>query len=57
MLGKPVLCLHRQGARVSKMITGNSEPGISVRAYTNQAGALEAMAEFLAALGAGAGRQ
>jgi hypothetical protein len=51
MLGKPVLCLHRQSARVSKMITGNSEPGISVRAYTDQAGALGAMAEFLAALG------
>lgn len=32
-LGKPVLCLHREGARVSKMITGNPDPNLTVRAY------------------------
>jgi len=30
---KPVLCLHRQGIRVSKMITGNDHPRICVRDY------------------------
>jgi len=49
-LGKPVLCLHRQGARVSKMITGNSEPGLKVEAYADQAEALRAAASFVAAL-------
>jgi len=32
---KPVLCLHRQGIRVSKMITGNDHPKICVRDYEN----------------------
>lgn len=47
-LGKPVLCLYRQGARVSKMITGNSEPGLTLATYANQAEALTAVARFLA---------
>jgi nucleoside 2-deoxyribosyltransferase len=34
-IGKPVLCLHHQDYRVSKMITGNSDPALSVRAYAN----------------------
>jgi nucleoside 2-deoxyribosyltransferase len=46
-LGKPVLCLHRQGARVSKMLTGNSEPGMRVRAYWDEGEALRLIAEFL----------
>ncbi|HNT25295.1 MAG TPA: nucleoside 2-deoxyribosyltransferase [Anaerolineales bacterium] len=32
-LGKPVLCLHRQGVKISKMITGNPAPHLSVLAY------------------------
>ncbi len=31
--GKPVLCLHRADARVSKMITGNPDANLRVRAY------------------------
>ena len=30
---KPVLCLHKHGNRVSKMITGNTHPFITVRDY------------------------
>ncbi len=32
-LGKPVLCLYREGVRVSKMITGNDSPGLQIYAY------------------------
>ena len=39
-LGKPVLCCYRAGARVSKMLTGNSTPGLSVRAYRDEAEAV-----------------
>lgn len=31
--GKPVLCLHNQAAVVSKMITGNPHPSLTVSAY------------------------
>jgi nucleoside 2-deoxyribosyltransferase len=30
---KPVLCLHKHGFRVSKMIAGNTHPSIMVRGY------------------------
>jgi len=33
--GKPVLCLHRQGSTVSKIILGNTEPNITVESYTS----------------------
>jgi nucleoside 2-deoxyribosyltransferase len=48
-LHKPVLCLYRQGARVSKMITGNDEPTITVSAYPNQAAALDMVRRFVSA--------
>jgi hypothetical protein len=48
-LGKPVLCLYREGAKVSKMLTGNSEPGLMVRSYVDEPQALGVVAEFLAA--------
>jgi len=34
-IGKPVLCLHQKDRRVSKMITGNSDPALSIKAYAN----------------------
>ncbi len=49
--GKPVLCLYRHGARVSKMITGNSEPRLRLAAYRDQAEALEAIGHFVKGLG------
>ncbi len=33
---KPVLCLHRKGTPVSKMITGNYDPSLTVLAYANE---------------------
>ncbi len=44
---KPVLCCYRAGARVSKMITGNTAPGMRVRTYQNEAEALKVLEEFL----------
>lgn len=45
--GKPVLCLHRAGVRVSKMITGCPGPGVEVAAYPDLEGALARVAAFL----------
>jgi len=33
---KPVLCLHIKGTPVSKMITGNGDPNLTVLAYSNK---------------------
>lgn len=34
-LGKPVLCISMEGRKVSKMITGNSDPNLSIATYQN----------------------
>ena len=34
-IGKPVLCLYQKDRRVSKMITGNLNPGLTTQAYVN----------------------
>lgn len=47
---KPVLCIFRQGVRVSKMITGNTMPGLQVAEYTNEREAIEIVRNFLANL-------
>jgi hypothetical protein len=47
-LGKPVLCLYQQSRLVSKMITGNSQPGLVVRRYQDTPQALKLVQEFLA---------
>jgi hypothetical protein len=46
-LVKPVLCLYLQGARVSKMITGNTKPTIQVTTYQTESEALALVDEFL----------
>ncbi len=46
-LGKPVLCLYRSGAPVSKMLTGNRSPGLVVSAYEAVPGLLAELAKFL----------
>lgn len=33
---KRVLCLHRQGIRISKMLSGNNHPGIQIRTYQDE---------------------
>jgi nucleoside 2-deoxyribosyltransferase len=49
-LGKRVLCLHRQGCKVSKMILGNPDPQLSVRAYTTVDQAVNLLEEYLAGI-------
>jgi nucleoside 2-deoxyribosyltransferase len=34
-IGKPVLCLYQKNRKVSKMITGNSNPGLNIQAYAS----------------------
>ncbi len=34
-IGKPVLCIHELGRKVSKMITGNPDPAIITKSYEN----------------------
>ena len=46
-LGKPVLCLHRQGVKISKMITGNPDPRLAVQAYVTAEQAVELLRAHL----------
>ena len=46
-IGKPVLCIHQQGRKVSKMITGNPDPAISVQSYSNLEEAISQARGFL----------
>jgi len=47
-LGKPVLCLHQRDRRVSKMITGNPNLALCIRAYTDVKEAISQARAFLA---------
>lgn len=41
-LGKPVLALYQEGRKISKMITGNPDPNLSVECYrTSEEAALQ----------------
>lgn len=46
-LGKPVLCLYRADRKVSKMLTGNPDPRLSLAGYDTTAAALNAARKFL----------
>ena len=46
--GKPVLCLAREGVRVSKMLTGIRRPGFEFQTYGTQEAAFAHLAAFLA---------
>ncbi len=46
-LGKPVLALHQEGYRLSKMISGNPDPKLFVRTYQKPEHAIEQIREFL----------
>jgi nucleoside 2-deoxyribosyltransferase len=48
--GKPVLCLHRAGVPVSKMITGNDSVGLEVRAYRQEAAIPAMLQDYLGKL-------
>ncbi len=47
--GKPVLCCHRTGVRVSKMLTGIRQEGMAMGAYGDVAELLARVDAFLAA--------
>jgi nucleoside 2-deoxyribosyltransferase len=47
-LNKPVLCVYREGQPVSKMLSGNSQPFISVKSYRNTDEVIELIRAFLA---------
>jgi nucleoside 2-deoxyribosyltransferase len=49
-LGKPVLCCYRSGMKVSKMITGNTSPGLKVCEYSSIGQAVEIVRNFLSDL-------
>lgn len=46
-LGKPVLALYEEGRKVSKMISGNPDPNLSVKAYKSADQAVALIREFL----------
>jgi nucleoside 2-deoxyribosyltransferase len=46
-LGKPVLSVYREGQPISKMLTGNSHPHISVKTYRDAEGAVAVIRSFL----------
>jgi 2'-deoxynucleoside 5'-phosphate N-hydrolase len=46
-LGKPVLCVYREGQPVSKMLTGNSNTTITVKSYRNSEEAIGVIRSFL----------
>ncbi len=45
--GKHVLCIHQIGRPVSKMITGNPHPLLTINAYENISQALEQLSKFV----------
>ena len=50
-LGKPVLCCYQAGRSVSKIITGNTSPGLSVMTYIVEEDAPVVVREFIQRLG------
>jgi len=49
-IGKPVLCIHQEDRKVSKMITGNSDEALKVLSYTTVEEAITKSQGFLAGL-------
>jgi nucleoside 2-deoxyribosyltransferase len=47
-LGKRVLCLHREGCKVSKMILGNPDPQLTVKSYKTTEQAVSLLYSYLA---------
>jgi len=46
-IGKPVLCCYQSGRRVSKMITGNNSPGLTLLCYSTPQEAENQVAAYL----------
>jgi hypothetical protein len=49
-IGRDVLCCHREGVPVSKMITGNDSPRLTLRAYSSPEDAIRIVDEYLRSL-------
>jgi len=49
-LGKPVFCCYRKDKRVSKIITGNTTPGIQVLSYETDTEAVDLVRNYLLSL-------
>lgn len=49
-LGKPVLCCYQQKKKVSKIITGNTTPGLTTAVYESDDQVINQVREFLANL-------
>ena len=47
-IGKPVLAVYQAGRKVSKMISGNPDVNLQVKAYQDSADATRVIREFLA---------
>jgi nucleoside 2-deoxyribosyltransferase len=47
-IGKPVLALYQQGRKVSKMISGNPDAHLQVKAYPDSVDATHMIRDFLA---------
>jgi 2'-deoxynucleoside 5'-phosphate N-hydrolase len=45
--GKPVLCLYQQGRNLSKMISGNPNPALTIKAYAAVDKAISQTREYL----------
>ena len=45
--GKPVLCLHQRGRKISKMISGNPHPALEVEEYVDVPQAIQKARSFL----------
>jgi 2'-deoxynucleoside 5'-phosphate N-hydrolase len=48
--GKPVLCIYQEGRKVSKMISGNPHPQLTVRSYKEPKEAIKLAREFIKGL-------
>ena len=46
-VGKPVLCIHQEGRKISKMINGNPHPRLTVQAYREPQEAIRLAREFI----------
>ena len=49
-VGKPVLCIHQQGRKISKMISGNPHPRLTVRTYKESQEAVNLARDFIKGL-------
>ena len=46
-LGKPVLAIYEEGRKVSKMISGNPDPNLTVKTYNSPENAVQLVRDFL----------